>query len=742
MNPSKAGLWLGFEELLQLPLEANAKADLWRLALRQRPNAAAAEQLPLVIALARFCGQASAAAAADGQWVLMQQQLEETVGSYRRIAELDPGKTSAVREEIGNLIAKLVSVLHNNIYSMESPDVKERSKLCWQGFQLCISYHRLELEQPDWLWHLEEQLVREGAISLRQLISTESIESKKETNQQALELLLHLGKMHKPCPEWILIAAREQIEFEVQTLLINNNQDNYPKEDDLKKLFSWIARLPLAIKELKNVQLAVQRGIWSLQLHSQQEEISDSAKTKPEKKETAPIPRKAIAAQASPTDPRHLYRAITIAVETWLSDHPAQLNIHRLEPIFRTGQEAVQWNEGCLQFNIASLLAFPQIELLDQLVPAFFMPLQKAGRGKDFNLVQPHSAIWKELGAFWHKNGELNRTQFSGLVYFTALWNRCGGKGGLEAKTLGWELPVSSFMKEKSLLRPGNVELAALQTVLFQADELEVLLAEIRRRHHDHNWMESKRDEWWYNPNDGYENLKRLHTNAGFYASSHAPLESLQRWSQGTIRALLSGPILFGNESITEMFWPLAQQLFKQTGNMPALVQWPGDQEFYNFISGKELLFVTPLASDVETHHRTGLAFNLFSDIQIQPYGLRCIEAPVSIYPNRPDRGFEDSLERTLEQIDRIYRQKPFEIFTAACGAYGLPLCEIVKQRYGVNCIYVGNLMHAYFGLLQNTTANWRIESRINENWISSSLLNNIPGVNKIEGGRYLKLEN
>lgn len=117
----------------------------------------------------------------------------------------------------------------------------------------------------------------------------------------------------------------------------------------------------------------------------------------------------------------------------------------------------------------------------------------------------------------------------------------------------------------------------------------------------------------------------------------------------------------------------------------------------------------------MEAHHRTGLAFELFTDLVIQPYGLRCIEAPVSVYPNRPGGGFEDSLDRTLEQIERAYRQKPFAVFTAACGAYGLPLCEAVKQRYGVSCVYVGNLMHAYFGVLQRTSLDWRASSRINE---------------------------
>jgi hypothetical protein len=394
--------------------------------------------------------------------------------------------------------------------------------------------------------------------------------------------------------------------------------------------------------------------------------------------------------------------------------------------------------EGALQLNLAPLLNHSQVELLDQLLPAFFEPLHQAGRGAELHLAEPHSALWPELLSIWQNGGELTPDHWRGLVYSTALWSRCGGRVGLEAKELGWSLPVAPLQHGQCLLRPGNVELAALQTVLMQREDLGDLLSEIRRRHHDRNWMEAKRDSWWYDPSDGSENLRRLHTNAGFYASSHAPLESLQRWGQGTLRALLSGPVLFGNASITEMFWPVAQHLVRRAGKLPALVQWPGDQAFYDFIAGQELLFVTPLASDVEAHHRSGLAFQLFTDIAIQPYGLRCIGAPISIYPNRPGRGFEDSLDRTLDQIDRAFRQKPFAVFTAACGAYGLPLCEAVNQRYGVSCVYVGNLMHAYFGVLQRTSEAWRSESRINPHWIHSSALKGVQGVDRIEGGRYL----
>jgi hypothetical protein len=742
-----AGLWLSVDQLLTLPLEADGKAALWRLALEQQPDATAEQQLPLVVALARHSGQASAAAGAEGQWLLMQEQLEAAVASYQRLAKLAPDRADAARQELGNLIGKLMADLHVSVHAEQPPPPAERGALCWHGFRLGQTYRQLQLQLPEWLWHLEEQLVREGAIGLRELSQSTAepggsgldAHQRQRWRRQALELLLHLGRLHQPCPDWILQAARELLAAESEALL---SPDSEASAAELQQLLGWLARLPLPADQLAAVQKAAQRGIWGLQLIQQSGNATGKAPSQAARR--APIAVASTPEAAAPAvaaqlrDPRQLHQAIGLAVETWLADHPAGLRTQQLEPVLQPGAAPVLTAQGCLQLNLAPLLAFPQVELLDQLLPAFFSPLQNANRGSELELVEPHSALWNELGRFWQGGGQLNRDQWRGLVYATALWNRCGGSGALEARALGWTLPVMALQPGQSLLRPGNVELAALQTVLLQREELEDLLAEIRRRHHDRAWMEAQRDSWWFDPSDGSENLRRLHTNAGFYANSHAPLESLQRWSQASLRAMLGSSVLFGNASITEMFWPVAQQLVRQSQHLPQLVQWPGEQAFYNFIAGQEVLFVTPLAADVEAHHRTGLAFELFTDLVIHPYGLRCIEAPVSVYPNRPDRGFEDSLDRTLEQIDRAYKQKPFAVFTAACGAYGLPLCEAVKQRYGVSCIYVGNLMHAYFGVLQRTSLDWRASSRINEHWITSQALAGLPGIDRVESGRYL----
>jgi hypothetical protein len=63
-----------------------------------------------------------------------------------------------------------------------------------------------------------------------------------------------------------------------------------------------------------------------------------------------------------------------------------------------------------------------------------------------------------------------------------------------------------------------------------------------------------------------------------------------------------------------------------------------------------------------------------------------------------------------------------------------------VHARYGVACVYAGNIMHAHFGVLQRTTADWRASSRKEQNWCTSALLDQVAGLDRIEAGRYLGL--
>ena len=735
------GLWLPLEQLLTLPLDGEARAQLWRLALGQVDGA---DATGLRVALARHCGQAAAEASTEGQWAVADDQLQEAVQHYAAIAQLRPAWRQAAQQELAGLLARLLADLHACVHAEEPPPPQERGSLCWRGYGLALRHRALLEEREPWVEALEEQLVREGSLTLRQLASDSdpSLEAvdRRRWRQQALDLLQHLGTLHDPCPEWIGLAVRELLLIELEPLQAGQPEGLEPQA--LRQLIGWLSRLPVEPSNAEAMAVALERARLSLDLLERG--LGPQAKSEPQTK-----PRIKPAVEPSLAElPEHqpalrfaqageLARHLQLESAAWMRQHaggqtPVKLNVC-LDPQL----PPVQQQPDALTLNLAPLLQFPAREQLDQLLPSFFAPLQ-GDSGARFRLQEPNGAVYAALAALWQRGGGLAPALFPGLIYAAELWCRCGGAEGLGAAPEPWLLPVAELRPGATLLRPGNVELAALQSVLQQPEALDEALVEIRRHHHDRDWMERRSEHWWMQPSDVVENLCRLHTNSGFYASSHAPLESLQRWSQATIAALLAGPVLFGNDSIVRMFLPVAQALQRQSGRVPQLVQWPGAQAFYSFLADQEVLFVTPLAAEVEAHHRSGKAFALFTDVRIRPYGLRCTSAPMSVYPNRPERGFEDSLERSLEQIDRAHRQRPFTVFTAAAGAYGLPLCQEVHRRYGVACIYIGNAMHAYFGVEQNTTANWMQAQRRLENWIRAQGLNGIPGVDRIEAGRYL----
>lgn len=749
------------EQLLTLPVDSDARAQLWQLAVDQIDGP---DGTPLRVALARHCGQAAAEASSEGHWAVANDQLQEAVDHYGAIANGWPERREVVQQELAGLLARLIADLHSSVHASEPPPPRERGELCWRGYGLALRHRALLREREPWLEALEEQLVREGGLTLRQLATDPeqplAANDRQRLRRQALNLLLHLATLHEPCPEWIGLAARELLVVELEPLQAGAPEALEPEA--LRLLIGWLPRLPLGPAAAADLALALERVRLSLELLERglgpEPSPKPAGQPRPALRAALPkaaaakaaTPAKALAADAPAQPPRpdsapllrfsqpgELARHLQLESAGWMRNHvggrtPVQLSLcldPQAAPLRHTSNQ--------LLLNLAPLLEFPEVEQLDRLLPAFFGPLQ-GDTGARFRLEEPNGAVYGALTQLWQRGGSLAPGLFPALIYATELWTRCGGVGGLGAAMDPWQLPVAELRPGASLLRPGNVELAALQSVLQQSAGLDEALVEIRRHHHDRQWMERRSERWWMEPADVVENLCRLHTNAGFYASSHAPLESLQRWSQASIAALLSGPVLFGNDSIVRMFLPVAQALQRQSGRVPELVQWPGPQAFYNFIANQEVLFVTPLAAEVEAHHRSGRAFGLFTDVRIRPYGLRCTPAPMSIYPNRPDRGFEDSLERSLEQVERAHRQRPFTVFTAVAGAYGLPLCQAVHRRYGVACLYIGNAMHAYFGVEQNTTADWMVSQRRPENWVRAKGLNDIPGVERIEGGRYL----
>ncbi len=596
------------------------------------------------------------------------------------LAEARHALEAAEGEMLAQLLAAISARVRRNDDGAASP--ANRAELCWQVPVLMDRLRSRSLELPHWLPPLEEQLTRIGS----QLWVDRHREDPgcAEARPRALALLLRLCGLHAPPKPWMVGFARDLLREEL----------------DVAERLAAAAPLDEDTRD--------QLHLW--QGHLAQVDLSDPSL---EAKLAALLPPPS--PQLAAPDADDLEEKIRESVLHWLEDNPAGTVPAELRLVCVPGARVVPHDGQRLDLNLAPLLNLAEPGALDRLVQAFFAPISDQQRGPGFTLREPSSSLYESLGLLWRQGDTLSQAAFRRLAEATASWNRCGGPGALGSRPLASSFAAAELREGRSVLAPDALELAALHTVLFEAGALEELMAEIRRRHLDPGWMARPGEPGPDGSADKEEILRRLHTQAGFYASGHAPLESLQHWSQKVLQALLGGQV--AGSAASTGFYPVAQKLFENTGRVPELFQWPSDAAIYRFLAGKEVVAATTLAAQVEEQHRSGHAFELFTDLPIAPYGLRCVQAPLSRYPQRPAADFVASLDDCLERIEALHRQRPFRVFVAACGAYGLPLCEAVNRIYGVSCLCSGDRMNAYFGVEPEGAADWRSASRIGEHW-------------------------
>jgi hypothetical protein len=184
------------------------------------------------------------------------------------------------------------------------------------------------------------------------------------------------------------------------------------------------------------------------------------------------------------------------------------------------------------------------------------------------------------------------------------------------------------------------------------------------------------------------EALRRLHGEEGFYARSHPPMESLLSWGREVALALGEAEPWTDDAGCLGRWLAVAQELvLSQQGPVPELGQPPQPEQLLAELGGLEVVYVGEGASAVLEAHRAGRCF------RGEPFGLRVLEPPSSRWPARPAGGFEQSLAVLLEVVDGLYRQRPFAVLLADCGAYRLPLLRAVHQRYGVAALSSGRPM-------------------------------------------------
>jgi hypothetical protein len=446
-----------------------------------------------------------------------------------------------------------------------------------------------------------------------------------------------------------LVLARQQLEQQVRLVL---EAGPAPEPRALAELAELVELLPVAADRQPALAAALTRLRLGLELLEPQlaplaspPQVEPSQAEPPQAEASQPAPQ-----PASPAGPEL-----------------AELVL--LEP----GASA-----GPLQLDLAPLLA-AEPEAIDAALDDFVWHLPR-GSGA----LPAATALQALLEPRWRQGLRLPAAAFERLAYLAASWQRRLGERLEPLPALDWQHSL--------LLELGATELAVLQPLLADPAALEPVLAELRREHHNPAFWQRQELPWMQCP-PPLEALRRLHLEEGYYARAHAPLEELAGWGEAAAQALLQAEIWTNDAGCLGRWLAVAQELVLRHGQpLPPLGAPPAPERLLAELGGLEVVYVGERAAAVQAAHRQGLCF------RGEPFGLRVVEMPASRWPARPAGGLGESLALLLEVVDGLYRQRPFALLLADCGAYRLPLLRAAHQRYGVAALSSGRPLAGWLG--------------------------------------------
>lgn len=667
------GVWLTLEQLRQLPLSQEARLQL----LRELQAAAATgeTQVQLVAEQAELHLRCCEHAWSQGDWLEAVRHHDALLELVARLVQVLPEQAGPFWGRYGELLAGLTAAVHGAVNSQSATPLAEplRAELCWTLAERLHVGRQLPFEPPAWLAVLEQQLVQDGASCCIDLLNQAEPPAPAQTRQRAIVLLLRLQVLLEPAPAWVLQLARQHLEAEVARVLAGPPQEPAPAE--LAQLLALLERFPAAEGAEDSLAQALTRARLALELLAP---------------ELAPLTRVAQpAAQPSQqvADPvtADLQTAIPAAADP--EPHPVAELV-----LLEAGSEA-----SALQFDLTPLLAadaegdgcqadsqwdsqagFQQIEdALDDFV--WHLP-----RGSRAQPAAP--ALLAALEPAWRAGLRLQPAAFERLAYLAAAWQRRLAEKLEPLPALDWQHSL--------LIELEATELAVLQPLLATPAALEPALATLRREHLNQAFWQERQELPWMQCPPPLEALRRLHVEQGYYARTHEPLQGLLGWGREAAQALLEAEVWTDDAGCLGRWLAVAQELVaQQAGPLPLVGAPPPPEQLLAELAGLEVVYVGDQAAAVQAAHRAGRCF------RGEPFGLRVLETPASRWPARPAGSFEESLAVLLAAVEGLYRQRPFAVLLADCGAYRLPLLRAVHQRYGVAALSSGRPLASWLGV-------------------------------------------
>jgi hypothetical protein len=126
--------------------------------------------------------------------------------------------TLASQKDLAGLWIQVLAAIDRRVQNDDTnaPNCYLKAQLCRQGANAVDRLGELLTTDklPFWLSNVNEQFSRWGALLWRErALSGE--ETDRRSRQHAIALLLRLSHLHTPCPEWVLMAARELLKSDL-----------------------------------------------------------------------------------------------------------------------------------------------------------------------------------------------------------------------------------------------------------------------------------------------------------------------------------------------------------------------------------------------------------------------------------------------------------------------------------------------------------------------------------------------